>query len=140
MGRPSVIGSERRASVREDSGAAAVNRGCNEALAGEHVYSTLKFCRDVWPGVGLRGLFFGVSHIGEGCVEYGDCLLFQRVGELKYCDTRVGLVISKCWQRGDREWRLFEEWKATLPCRHQAAVRSECVSFVSKGIYWCREI
>ena len=38
MGRPSVIGREQRASVREDSGTAAVNRDCNEALAGEHVY------------------------------------------------------------------------------------------------------
>ena len=39
MGRPSVIGSERRAGVREDIGAAAaVNRDCKEALVGEHVY------------------------------------------------------------------------------------------------------
>ena len=90
---------------------------------------TLKFCRDVWPGVGLRELFFGLNHIAEGCVEYGDCLLFQRVGELKYCDTLVRLLISKCWQRGDREWRLYEEWKAMLPCQHQAAIRTECVRF-----------
>lgn len=88
---------------------------------------TLKFCRDAvagaGAGAGLRELFFGLNYIAEGCVECGDCLLFQRVGELKYFDTRGRLLISKCWQRGDREWRLYEDWTATLLCRHQAAVR-----------------
>jgi hypothetical protein len=59
---------------RQDSGAAAVNRSCNEVLAGTHVYVVV--LREM-SGVGLRELFLGLNCIAEGWVECDHCLMFR---------------------------------------------------------------